>query len=311
MFNPAIPSQLGKLLARNGHAGTEETEAEFTSTKALQKPVSTAEVVATLRDEQCYLGSVSTFYRVLRQKGEANERRKQRTHPVYVKPELLATRPNQLWCWDISRLKGPLKWTYYYLYVLTDVYSRYVVGWMVATREDAELAKELILEACLKQGILPATLTIHSDRGSTMIDKSLVQFLIDVGVAKSHSRPHVSNDNPFSEAQFKTTKYRPDFPARFGSLEDATTHMSAIFLWYNTEHRHSGTADLTPAMLQFSQGEQVLAARDLVLLRAYQAHPERFVKKTPCSKTIPAAVWINPPAPTELVSAILVSGDPV
>lgn len=273
--------------------------------------VAPAEIVATLLDEDCYLGSVSTFYRILRSEGEAKERRKQRTHPVYAKPELLATGPNQVWCWDISRLKGPVKWSYYYLYVLMDVYSRYVVGWMVATRENADLAKELILEASLKQGILPATLTIHSDRGSVMTDKSLAQFLIDMGVAKSHSRPHVSNDNPFSEAQFKTTKYRPDFPDRFGSLEDATAHMSAFILWYNTEHRHSGIADLTPAMLHFGKGEQVLAARDQVLLRAYQAHPERFVKKTPCSKPIPPGVWINPPTPTEVVSALPASADPV
>ena len=261
--------------------------------------VAPAEIVASLLDEGRYVGSVSTLYRLLRAEGEVQERRRQRTHPAYHKPELLATGPNQLWCWDITRLKGLLKWSYYYLYVLMDVYSRYVVGWMVATREEAELAKELILSACLEQGIAPATLTIHSDRGSVMTDKSLAQLLIDLGVAKSHSRPHVSNDNPFSEAQFKTLKYRPDFPERFGSQEDAILFMQAFFCWYNSEHRHSGIADLTPEMLHTGRGEQVLSARGAVLAAAYQQHPERFVKKAPTTKPVPPAVWINPPRPSQ------------
>ena len=261
--------------------------------------VAPAEIVATLLDERRYVGSVSTLYRLLRAEGEVHERRRQRKHPAYHKPELLATGPNQLWCWDITRLKGPQKWTYYYLYVLMDVYSRYVVGWIVATREDAQLAKELILKACLEQGITPATLTMHSDRGSVMTDKTLAQLLIDLGVAKSHSRPHTSNDNPFSEAQFKTVKYRPDFPERFGSQEDAILFMQELFVWYNTEHRHSGIADLTPEMLHTGRGEQVRSARGVVLAAAYQEHPERFVNKAPTARPIPPAVWINPPKPNQ------------
>ncbi len=203
-----------------------------------------AEVWATLLDEGVYLGSESTFYRLLRQAGEVRERRRQATHPAKVKPELVASTPNAVWSWDITKLRGPAKWTYYYLYVILDIFSRYVVGWMVASRESAALAEVLIRQTCAKQGIDRAHLTIHADRGSSMTSKPVAFLLADLGVTQSHSRPHVSNDNPFSEAQFKTLKYRPDFPGRFGSIEDARRHCQVFFGWYNDEHRFLGLAEL-------------------------------------------------------------------
>ncbi len=257
------------------------------------------EVYATLLDEGAYLCSPSTMYRLLQQEGEVKERRNQLRHPHYRKPELLATAPNQVWSWDITKLLGPAKWTYFYLYVILDIFSRYVVGWMVAHRESAALAQRLISRTCDQQGILPGQLTIHADRGSSMKSKPVALLLADLGVTKTHSRPHVSNDNPFSESQFKTLKYRPDFPERFGSLEDGRDFCRTFFPWYNTEHRHQGIALLTPETVHYGRAETVIAARQEILQAAYAAHPERFVRKPPNALPLPEAVWINPPSQDE------------
>jgi putative transposase len=253
-------------------------------------------VYATLLDEQQYLCSWRTMYRILAQAEQVRERRNQVRRTGYTAPELLATEPNQLWSWDITKLRGPEKWSYYYLYVILDVFSRAVVGWLIAEREDALLAEALIAETCAKQGILPEQLTIHADRGSAMTSKVVAQLLADLGVAKTHSRPHVSNDNPFSEAQFKTMKYRPSYPDRFGSLADARAWARAFFAWYNQEHRHSGIGLLAPAIVHSGQADEAVAARQQVLDTAYAAHPERFVRGRPKPPELPTAVWINPPA---------------
>lgn len=254
-----------------------------------------AEVWAILLDEGVYLGSESTFYRLLRQAGEVRERRRQATHPAKVKPELMASSPNEVWSWDITKLRGPAKWSYYYLYVILDIVSRYVVGWMVASREAGPLAEVLIRQTCAKQGIDRAQLTIHADRGSSMTSKPVAFLLADLGVTQSHSRPHVSNDNPFSEAQFKTLKYRPDFPGRFGSIEDARRHCQDFFGWYNDEHRHSGLGLHVPADVHYGLTEAIRDKRAGVLNAAYAAHPERFVRKPPEPPQIPEASWINRP----------------
>jgi putative transposase len=253
------------------------------------------EVFATLLDEGRFLCSPSTMYRILNQAGEVKERRNQLRHPQYRKPELLATEPNQVWSWDITKLLGPAKWTYFYLYVILDIFSRYAVGWMVAHQESAVLAQRFIRETCDKQGIVPGQLTIHADRGSSMKSKPVAFLLADLGVAKTHSRPHVSNDNPFSESQFKTLKYRPDFPKRFGSLEDSRLFCQNFFEWYNTEHRHNGISLLTPETVHYGLADGVIAARQEVLETAYAMHPERFVRKPPVALPLPEAVWINPP----------------
>jgi len=257
-----------------------------------------AAVYATLLDEGHYHCSIRTMYRVLAATGEVRERRAQRTHPPYQKPELLATAPNQLWSWDITKLKGPVKWTYFYLYVLLDVFSRYVVGWLVAPGESAALAKRLIADSCAKQAIAPGQLTVHADRGSSMTSKPVAFLLADLGVTKTHSRPHVSDDNPYSESQFRTLKYRPDFPDRFGCLQDSRSFCQTFFTWYNEDHRHSGIALLTPAMLHYGQAPAILAQRQAVLGAAYHAHPERFVRRAPHPLTVPTEVWINKPEPT-------------
>ena len=254
-----------------------------------------AEVWATLLDEGVYLGSQSTFYRLLRQAGEVRERRRQATHPAKVKPELMASTPNEVWSWDITKLRGPAKWTYYYLYVILDIYSRYVVGWMVASRESGPLAEVLIRQTCAKQGIERAQLTIHADRGSSMTSKPVAFLLADLGVTQSHSRPHVSDDNPFSEAQFKTLKYRPDFPGRFGSIQDARRHCQGFFAWYNDEHRHTGIGLHTPADVHYDLAEAVRDKRAGVLDAAYAAHPERFVRKPPEPPKISETSGINRP----------------
>ena len=253
------------------------------------------EVYAELLDEERYLCSIRTMYRILTDHAEVRERRNQLRHPVYRKPELLATGPNQVWSWDITKLRGPSKGVYYYLYVILDIYSRYVVGWMIAEVETAELAEQLIVETCSKQGVQRAQLTIHADNGSPMIAKTVALLLADLGVAKSHSRPHVSNDNPYSEAQFKTIKYRPDYPDRFGSLADARSWGRRFFHWYNEQHHHSGLGLLTPAAVHSGRGETMRQQRQVVLEQAFQAHPERFVNGTPQPARLPEAVWINPP----------------
>lgn len=261
--------------------------------------VAPAEVWATLLDEGVYLGSVSTFYRLLREAGESRERRRQATHPATVKPELAATAPNQVWSWDITKLRGPAKWTCYYLYVILDIFSRYVVGWMAASRESATLAEVLIRQTCAKQGIGADQLTIHADRGSSMTSKPVAFLLADLGIAQSHSRPHVSDDNPFSEAQFKTLKYRPDFPSRFGSIEAARVHCQMFFAWYNGQHRHSGLGLHTPADVHYGTAEAVRDKRAAVLDDTYRAHPERFVRKPPQPPRLPTGSWINRPDPSE------------
>jgi putative transposase len=261
--------------------------------------MSPTEVWATLLDEGVYLGSLSTFYRLLRKAGEVRERRAQATHPAKVKPELVAERPNQVWSWDITKLLGPAKWTYYYLYVILDIFSRYVVGWMVASRESAALADVLIRQTCIKQAIGADQLTIHADRGSSMTSKPVAFLLADLGVTQSHSRPHVSNDNPFSESQFKTLKYRPDFPGRFTSIEAARVHCQQFFAWYNEKHRHTGLALHTPADIHYGTAEITRQKRAGVLDAAYAAHPERFVHKPPQPPELPTKTWINRPDNTE------------
>jgi putative transposase len=256
------------------------------------------EVYATLLDEGRYPCSWRTMYRILAENHEVRERRNQLRHPTYAKPELLATAPNQLWSWDITKLLGPSKWTYYYLYVILDVFSRYVVGWMIAERESATLAEDLILETCLRQGIQPDQLTIHADRGSSMTSKPVALLLADLGVTKTHSRPQISNDNPYSEAQFKTLKYRPDYPSRFGCLADARAWAQAFFAWYNHEHHHTGLALLTPSEVHYHLAQRVLQKRQAVLCAAYQKTPQRFVKGLPVPSQLPLAVWINPPQVT-------------
>jgi putative transposase len=252
------------------------------------------EAWAILLDEGVYLGSQSTFYRLLRAAGETRERRRQAVHPAAVKPELLATGPNQVWSWDITKLHGPAKWTYYYLYVIPGIHSRYVTGWMLAPRESAVLAEKLIAGTCAKQGISRGQLTIHADRGSSMTSKPVAFLLAGLGVTQSHSRPHVSNGNPFSESQFKTFKYRPGFPGRFAATEAARAHCQAFFAWYNHDHRHSGIGLHTPADLHHGRAAAVRRARAATLTAAYAAHPERFTSNPPQPPRIPATAWINP-----------------
>jgi putative transposase len=254
-----------------------------------------ASVYATLLDEGTYLCSPSTMYRLLRQRGETGDRRRHATHPARVKPELLASGPNQCWSWDITKLAGPAKWTWFYLYVILDIYSRYVVGWMVAHREAASLAERLLADTITAQGINAGRLAVHADRGTSMTSKPVAMLLADLGVTRSHSRPHVPDDNPYSESQFKTLKHHPSFPDRFGCIQDARAFCQGFFGWYNHEHRHSGIALLTPADVHHGRASQVITARAAVLDGAYAAHPERFVSKPPEPPRLPEAVWINKP----------------
>jgi putative transposase len=257
------------------------------------------QVYATLLDEGRYLCSVRTMYRILGQHKETRERRNQLTRPNYRKPELLATAPNQVWSWDITKLKGPEKWTYYYLYVILDIFSRYTVGWMLAHRESTDLAKKLITESTEKQNIMFDQLTIHSDRGPSMTSHGVAHLLGSLGVTKSLSRPHVSNDNPFSESQFKTMKYQPEFPDRFGCYQDALSFSRRFFAWYNDDHYHSGIAYMTPAALHYGRAPAVIEARKTTLDAAYDLRPERFVDGRPTPAKLPTAVWINPPVRIE------------
>jgi len=261
---------------------------------------SPAAVWATLLDEGRYLCSERTMYRLLTGRGSSRERRDQLTHPPYEKPELLAKRPNELWSWDISRPKGPAKWTSYHLYVILDVFSRYVVGWTVQERESAKVAEALIAQACEQQGIRRDRLTLHADRGSSMRSRPVAFLLADLGVTKTHSRPHTSNDNPYSEAHFKTLKYRPAFPARFDSLEHTRAFCRSFFRWYNHEHRHSGIGLMTPESIHHGRAKQAHTARRAVLAAAYAANPERFVRKAPTPPTLPTAAWINKPKSEEV-----------
>jgi putative transposase len=260
--------------------------------------VSPEETWATLLDDGTYLCSTRTMYRILKDEyGEVRDRRDQLTHPPYAAPELLATQPNELWSWDISKLKGPARGTWFYLYVILDVFSRYIVGWTVQRHENAELATALIEQATEQQQITPKILTLHADRGAPMRAKLLAQLLEDLGVTKTHSRPYTSSDNPYSEAHFKTLKYRPAFPARFHSIEQAREHCRAFVDWYHHQHRHSGIALMTPAAVHHGHARELHAARAVVLAAAYARHPERFVRKPPVSPALPVAVWINKPKP--------------
>jgi len=254
-----------------------------------------AEVYATLLDEGRYLCSERTLHRVLDENAEVRERRNQLRHPHYTAPQILATRPNELWSWDITKLRGPQKWTYYSLYVVLDVFSRYVVGWMLAEGQSARLAEKLIEQSCARQGITPGQLTVHADRGAAMTSKPVALLLADLGVTKSHSRPHVSNDNPYSESQLKTMKYRPDFPDRFGSLEHGRSFCGDFFPWYNTEHHHVGLGLFTPHDVHYGLAAAKREQRALVLAAAFAKHPERFPNGRPSPRPLPTATWINPP----------------
>jgi len=254
-----------------------------------------AQIYATLLDEKRYVCSERTMYRILAANEEVRERRAQLMHPRYAAPELLATRPNQLWSWDITKLKGPTTWSYFYLYVIMDVFSRYVVGWMIAPNESDVLAEKLIAATCELHKIQPDQLTIHADRGSSMKSKLVAQLLADLGITKTHSRPNVSNDNCYSEAGFKTLKYRPDFPERFGCIEDARAYCVDFFAWYNTEHYHSGLALHTPEDVHYGRAQQRIVDRAVVLATAHAAHPERFVRGVPRPQPLPTEVWINKP----------------
>jgi putative transposase len=261
---------------------------------------SPAAVVATLLDEGRYLASERTMYRVLAAEGEVKERRNQLTHPSYQKPELLALRPNEVWSWDISKLKGPATWTYYYLYAVLDVFSRYIVGWTLQHRESGEVAKALIAQATEQQEITPGTLTIHADRGSSMTSKPVAFLLADLGVTRTHNRPYTSSDNPYSEAHFKTLKYRPDFPARFDSIEVARDFCRDFFSWYNHEHRHSGIGLMTPESVHYGRAKEIHEERARVLAAAYSRTPERFVLRPPRPPALPTAAWINKPETKEV-----------
>jgi putative transposase len=260
---------------------------------------SPAQTWATLLDEGRYLASERTMYRLLAAEGETRERRDQLVHPPYARPELLAERPNELWSWDITKLLGPAKWTYFYLYVILDVFSRYVVGWTIQHRESAQVAKQLIAQAIEQQGVAPGQLTIHADRGSSMRSKPVAFLLADLGVTKTHSRPYTSTDNPYSEAHFKTLKYRPGFPNRFDSIVHARSFGRPFFDWYNHVHRHSGIGLMTPATVQYGRAEKVRDRRARVLDAAYASNPERFVRGQPQPPTLPTAVWINAPETQE------------
>lgn len=260
---------------------------------------SPAQVWATLLDEGTYLASERTMYRLLAGDGPVRDRRAQLSHPPYARPELLATEPNQLHTWDITKLKGPAKWTYFYLYVILDVYSRYAVGWTVQHAENAQVAKALIAQVCDQQKIQAGQLTVHADRGSSMTSKPVAFLLADLGVTKSHSRPYTSTDNPYSEAAFKTLKYRPDFPAQFNSINQAREHCRRFFDHYNHAHRHSGIGMLTPANVHHGHAKTVHAARTAVLNAAYATNPDRFVNQPPQPPALPVAAWINKPVTEE------------
>jgi transposase InsO family protein len=255
------------------------------------------EVYATLLDEGQYHCSIRTMYRILTlEHGGVKERRRRHQRNNYSKPELLATRANEVWSWDITKLKGPVKWTYFYLYVIMDIFSRYVVGWMIAHREQDALAKRLIEQSCIKQDIQPGQLTVHADRGSSMKSKVVAHLLADLGITKTHSRPHVNNDNPYSESQFKTLKYCPEFPDRFGCIQDARVFCQSFFNWYNKEHRHSGIALMTPEQVHYGKAREITQFRSKVLASAFQKHPKRFKGKMPKLIQLPEAVWINKPS---------------
>jgi putative transposase len=294
----AAPANAETAEAALSDAEREAILAELHSERFLDS--SPAQVWATLLDEGTYLASERTMYRLLEARhGSVRERRDQLTHPAYQRPELLATRPNEVWSWDVSKLKGPAKWACFHLYVILDVFSRYTVAWTVQQRESAELATALIGQAAEQQKIEPGQLTVHADRGTAMRSKPVAFLLADLGVLKTHSRPYTSTDNPYSEAHFKTLKYRPEFPARFDSIEQARAFCRSFFDWYNHQHRHSGIGLMTPAAVHHGRATELHAERARVLTAAYQTTPERFVRRPPTPPDLPTAVWINKPATEE------------
>jgi putative transposase len=260
-----------------------------------------AQVWARLLDDGIYLCSISTMYRLLAIAGENRERRRQRTHPAKKRPELMAKAPNQVWSWDITKLQGPERGLYYELFVIIDIFSRYVVAWMVAEAETGELAEAFIADALAAQGIEADQLALHADRGTSMTSKSVAQLLVDLGVARSHSRPHVSNDNPYSESNFKTLKYCPAFPGRFGSIEDARAFCASFFAYYNHEHRHSGIGLHTPASVHYGTADEIRCQRAAVLDAAYAANPTRFGNRRPTPPKLPTVAWINDPSREALI----------
>jgi putative transposase len=262
-----------------------------------------AQVWARLLDDGTYLCSIATMYRLLRLAGESRERRRQRTHPAKKRPELMATAPNRVWSWDITKLRGPTRGVYYELFVIIDIYSRYVIAWTIAAAETGDLAKEFIDEAIASQGIGHGQLTLHADRGTSMTSKPVAQLLVDLGVARSHSRPHVSNDNPFSEAGFKTLKYCPAFPGSFGSIQDARAFCESFFAYYNHEHRHSGIGLHTPASVHHDTATEIRAERARTLNAAYAANPDRFRRRRPTPPKLPTVAWINDPTREALIQS--------
>ena len=287
-----LPEPQRKLYQDERQCGIDVlTEARFVDWAPIQ-------VWAQLMEEGTYLCSPRTMHRILSENVPVRDRRDQLRHPAYAAPQLLTTKPNELWSWDITKLLGPQKWTYYYLYVILDVFSRDVVGWLIAERESGALARELVDESCRREGIEPGQLTVHSDRGSPMKSKTLGNLYVDLGITKSFSRPHVSNDNPFIESHFKTLKYRPEFPERFGSLEHARSCVHDLIEWYRHEHHHSSLEYLTPHDVHYGLADQRLAERDAVMQNAYEAPPERFVHGPPKKRQLARAVWINPPKNT-------------
>jgi transposase InsO family protein len=252
-----------------------------------------AQIWARELDEGRYHCSISTMYRILREHGQAGERRRQASHPARTVPELVATAPSQVFTWDITKLAGPDKGIWYHAYVIIDIFSRYIVGHTVERAESAERAEELIRETIERNGIVPET--VHADRGTSMTSKKVSQLLIDLGVTRSHSRPKVSNDNPYSEAQFKTTKYMSDYPDRFDSLAHAREWFDAFTSYYNHEHRHSGIGWHTPASVHFGTADEIRDQRAVTLAAAYARHPKRFGRR-PTPPEIPHTAWINNPA---------------
>ena len=298
-YRRLAPPVLGPSRPRSSPANALSNEEVAELLCVLRSPrfcdLSPAQIWAILLDEGTYLASISTMYRVLRANGEVKERRAQATHPTRARPELMADRPNMCWSWDITKLRGPDRGVWFDCYVAIDIFSRYVVGWMVASTENAELAEEFIAKAVTDQGIAKGTLTIHADRGTSMTSKGVAELLSDLNIKRTHSRPHVSNDNPYSEAVNKTLKYCPAFPARFGSIEDARAFGELFFNYYNHEHRHSGIGLHTPASVHYGTATEIRAQRVATLDAAYAANPRRFCGRRPTPPKLPTVAWINNP----------------
>ena len=291
MFGPRLPRTSPRQLA-----DTERDELHELLIDERFVDMAPAEIYATLLDEGRYLASISTMYRELhRRHGAVIDRRCHATHPARTRPELHATAPNQVWSWDVTKLRGPAKGDWFFLYWILDVYSRYAVGWTIAAHETGEIAQRLISDTIAAHDVDATRLTIHADRGTQQTSRPVAQLYADLGITRSHSRPRVSNDNPYSEAGFKTFKYRPDFPRCFDSLEHAVAHGDKFFDWYNFDHHHWGLALCTPAQVHHGQVDAVIAHRQHVLDTAYTAHPERFVRRPPIAKRPPDEAWINRP----------------